>query len=80
MAATYGRLTGKAGVCLSTLGPGATVFSSSARLGYTTGEKPWPATLIAVAFASPLPIRVTRAPSYANTPACPALCTCLSRT
>src|SRR3989344_6626919 len=24
MAATYGRLTGKAGVCLSTLGPGAT--------------------------------------------------------
>jgi acetolactate synthase-1/2/3 large subunit len=25
MAATYGRLTGKAGVCLSTLGPGATL-------------------------------------------------------
>jgi acetolactate synthase-1/2/3 large subunit len=24
MAATYGRLTGKTGVCLSTLGPGAT--------------------------------------------------------
>ena len=24
MAATYGRLTGKAGVCMSTLGPGAT--------------------------------------------------------
>ena len=24
MAATYGRLTGNAGVCLSTLGPGAT--------------------------------------------------------
>ena len=24
MAATFGRLTGKAGVCLSTLGPGAT--------------------------------------------------------
>lgn len=24
MAATYGRLTGKVGVCLSTLGPGAT--------------------------------------------------------
>ena len=24
MAATYGRLTGRAGVCLSTLGPGAT--------------------------------------------------------
>ena len=26
MAATYGRLTGKAGVCLATLGPGATKF------------------------------------------------------
>ncbi|MGK0374573.1 MAG: acetolactate synthase-1/2/3 large subunit, partial [Arenicella sp.] len=26
MAATYGRLTGKPGVCLSTLGPGATNF------------------------------------------------------
>ena len=25
MAATYGRLTGKAGVCLATLGPGATI-------------------------------------------------------
>ena len=25
MAATYGRLTGKTGVCLSTLGPGATL-------------------------------------------------------
>lgn len=30
MAATYGRLTGKAGVCLSTLGPGATNFVTSA--------------------------------------------------
>ena len=27
MAATYGRLTGKAGVCRSTLGPGATTWS-----------------------------------------------------
>lgn len=26
MAATYGRLTGRPGVCLSTLGPGATNF------------------------------------------------------
>ena len=26
MAATYGRLTGRAGVCLSTLGPGATTW------------------------------------------------------
>ena len=36
MAATYGRLTGKAGVCLSTLGPGAANFVTAAayaRLG-----------------------------------------------
>ena len=26
MAETYGKLTGEAGVCLSTLGPGATAF------------------------------------------------------
>ena len=30
MAATYGRLTGKAGVCLSTLGPGALNFATGA--------------------------------------------------
>ena len=30
MAATYGRLTGKAGVCLSTLGPGATNLVTAA--------------------------------------------------
>ena len=30
MAATYGRLTGKPGVCLATLGPGATNFVTSA--------------------------------------------------
>jgi len=30
MAATYGRLTGKPGVCLSTLGPGATNFVTAA--------------------------------------------------
>ena len=29
IAATYGRLTGKVGVCLSTLGPGATNFCDS---------------------------------------------------
>ena len=28
MAATYGRLTGKAGVCMATLGPGATNFAT----------------------------------------------------
>ncbi len=48
MAATYGRLTGKPGVCLSTLGPGATNFTTPAayaQLGamplvMLTGQKP----------------------------------------
>ncbi|MDE2085052.1 MAG: acetolactate synthase large subunit, partial [Xanthomonadaceae bacterium] len=48
MAATYGRLTGKAGVCLATLGPGATNFVTAAayaELGgmpmlMLTGQKP----------------------------------------
>jgi acetolactate synthase-1/2/3 large subunit len=48
MAATYGRLTGKAGVCLSTLGPGATNFVTAEayeQLGgmpmlMLTGQKP----------------------------------------
>jgi len=48
MAATYGRLTGKPGVCLSTLGPGATNFvtpAAYAKLGampmaMLTGQKP----------------------------------------
>ena len=48
MAATYGRLTGKAGVCLSTLGPGATNLMTGvayAQLGgmplvAITGQKP----------------------------------------
>jgi len=48
MAATYGRLTGKVGVCLSTLGPGATNFMTAAayaQLGampmmMITGQKP----------------------------------------
>ena len=48
MAATYGRLTGKAGVCMSTLGPGATNFVTAAayaQLGgmpmlMLTGQKP----------------------------------------
>jgi len=30
MASVYGRLTGKTGVCLATLGPGATNFTTSA--------------------------------------------------
>jgi len=48
MAATHGRLTGKPGVCLATLGPGATNFVTSvshALLGgmpclFITGQKP----------------------------------------
>ncbi len=48
MAATYGRLTGKVGVCLSTLGPGVTNFvtaSAYAQLGampmmMISGQKP----------------------------------------
>lgn len=48
MAATYGRLTGKTGVCLSTLGPGATNLTTAAayaQLGgmpmmMITGQKP----------------------------------------
>src|SRR4249919_2997740 len=48
MAATYGRHTGKAGVCVATLGPGATNFvtaSAYAQLGgmpmmMITGQKP----------------------------------------
>ena len=48
MASTYGRLTGKAGVCLSTLGPGATnlvTAAAYAQLGampmvMVTGQKP----------------------------------------
>ena len=48
MAATYGRLTGKPGVAISTLGPGATNFTTSAAyatLGgfpvlFITGQKP----------------------------------------
>jgi len=48
MAATYGRLTGKAGVCLTTLGPGATNLVTAAAYAYLggmpmvmlTGQKP----------------------------------------
>tara|TARA_B100000575_G_scaffold233315_1_gene194722 strand:- start:4021 stop:5664 length:1644 start_codon:yes stop_codon:yes gene_type:complete len=48
MAATYGRITGKAGVCLATLGPGATNFSTPAAYAHLggfplimlTGQKP----------------------------------------
>ncbi len=48
MAATYGRLTGKAGVCMATLGPGATNLTTPAAYAYLggfplimiTGQKP----------------------------------------
>src|SRR5256885_15888756 len=47
MAATYGRLTGRAGVCLTTLGPGALNLTTSAAyahlgaipIGLITGQK-----------------------------------------
>lgn len=37
MAATVGRLTGKAGCCLSTLGPGATSFTTAAAYAQLAG-------------------------------------------
>lgn len=48
MAATYGRLTGKTGVCMATLGPGATNFATPAAYAFLgafpmlmiTGQKP----------------------------------------
>ena len=48
MAATYGRLTGKTGVCMATLGPGATNLSTPAAYAHLggmpllmiTGQKP----------------------------------------
>lgn len=48
MASTYGRLTGKAGVCMATLGPGATNFATPAAYAHLgafplimiTGQKP----------------------------------------
>lgn len=48
MAATYGRLTGKTGVCMATLGPGATNFATPAAYAHLgafpllmiTGQKP----------------------------------------
>src|ERR1035437_3235335 len=48
MAATYGRLTGRPGVCLSTLGPGALNFTTGAAYAHLgampmlmiTGQKP----------------------------------------
>ncbi|MGE4504136.1 MAG: acetolactate synthase large subunit [Desulfovibrionaceae bacterium] len=43
MAATVGRLTGKAGVCLSTLGPGATNLVTAVSYAYLGG---WPALFI----------------------------------
>ena len=39
MAATYGRLTGKAGVCLATLGPGATNFVTAAAYAQPGGSQ-----------------------------------------
>ena len=41
MAATYGRLTGKAGVCMATLGPGATNFATPAAYAHLGALPPW---------------------------------------
>ena len=38
MAATYGRITGKAGVCLAHIGPGATNFSTPAAYAHLWGS------------------------------------------
>lgn len=42
MADVYGRLTGRAGVCLSTLGPGATTWSPAWRTPTWTARRWWP--------------------------------------
>ena len=42
MADVYGRLTGRAGVCLSTLGPGATTLSPVWRMLIWTVRRWWP--------------------------------------
>ena len=52
MAATYGRLTGKAGVCLSTLGPGATNLITSAAYAQLGGV---PMLMICLLYTSPSP-------------------------
>ena len=42
MAATYGRLTGRPGVCISTLGPGALNFSTGQGIGSSQVVAPMP--------------------------------------
>ena len=42
MADVYGRLTGRAGGCLSTLGPGATTWSPAWRTPTWTARRWWP--------------------------------------
>src|SRR5437868_14354366 len=39
MAATYGRLTGRAGVCLTTLGPGALNLTTAAAYAHRSEER-----------------------------------------
>ena len=62
MAATYGRLTGKAGVCLSTLGPGATNFVTAAAYAQLGGMP-----MICLLYTSPSPrdLSTSRMPSSA---------------
>lgn len=42
MADVYGRLTGRAGVCLSTLGPGATNLVTGVADAYLDARRWWP--------------------------------------
>ena len=44
MADVYGRLTGKAGVCLATLGPGATNLVTGLADATWTVRPPWPSS------------------------------------
>ena len=41
MASVYGRLTGKTGVCVSTLGPGATNFTTAAARRHADDDDHW---------------------------------------
>src|SRR3546814_15221851 len=83
MAATYGRHTGKTGVCLATLGPGATNFVTAAAYAHLggmpmmmiTGQKPTNKSkqsrfkqLDGVAIMGPVPKNPTNPPPPDQTP------------
>lgn len=66
MAATVGRLTGKAGCCLSTLGPGATNFATAAAYAQLAGFpmvtiiKPYEPFSVCLIFCSTLTLSDSR--------------------